>query len=157
MEKIYLNDILNIPKEELNKYKIRLLVKDPDKEEPLDQIIENEEKIKEWTAWKQEAKFELSRQYVISFVRIYTEGEEYWLYLGTYKVEKREEYKNKRGVGYDLTLIKEHEKYVKRLVVKYKNRVQNIKPYAENIIANMEVLKIMSEEELKNFICTKRL
>ncbi len=157
MEKIYLNDILNIPKEELNKYKIRLLVKDPDKEEPLDQIIENEEKIKEWTAWKQEAKFELSRQYVISFVRIYTEGEEYWLYLGTYEVEKREEYKNKRGVGYDLSIIKEHEKYIKRLVVKYKNQAQNIKLYAENIIDNMEVLKIMSEEELKDFTRTKKL
>ncbi|MBP3800654.1 MAG: hypothetical protein J6I85_01265 [Clostridia bacterium] len=157
MEKIYLNDILNIPVKNVNEYKIRFLIKDPDNEEPLDQILDNDNKIVEWTGWKQGAKFELTRKYVISFVRIYTEGKEYWLYLGTYDVEKREDYKSKVGQGYDLKKVKEHEKYIKRLVVKYKNKIQNTKPNLENIINDIEVYKIMSEEEVKDFYKIKRL
>ena len=67
METILLNEILHIPNEMLNDYKVKLNMYNGE-EQPLDVFVRSREELKIWIAWKG-TKNDLSTKYVIALVR----------------------------------------------------------------------------------------
>lgn len=144
MSEIFLNDILNIPEEEIINYKIKFNMNNGE-EEPLNVMNRNMNEFLGWVAWRSGSD-DLSRKYVIALVRYYTVSADQWVFAGTYKVSKKENYNEiTNGVAYDLEAVKEHEKYVGKLIVEYKNSTIQIKRYAENCINEIRVVEILKK------------
>lgn len=147
MDEIFLNNILNISRDYIYQYKIKFHVYNVNsKKEPLSVMSRNFDDLKDWIAWKND-KDDLPRKYVIAFVRYYTSSAEQWIFAGTYKVIKKADFSSiKNDVGYDLELLKEHEKFIGKLVVEFKNNTQQLKRNAENIIDNIRVVEILKKK-----------
>lgn len=74
---ILLKDILNLNEDDYNEICIDFN-KSVNGIEPLDIMMDNYQNISKWFAHKSN-KNTLSRKYAMSFVRLYTEGNQYWL------------------------------------------------------------------------------
>ena len=144
MNKILLNDILKISKEDIKKYKIKFNINNG-YEEPLVVMSESRKKICDWIGWKK-SKDDLSRPKVIAFVRYYTVSDEQWIFAGIYDVEKKDNFNEiQECVGYELKPVEEYENLYGRLVVKYKNNTQQLKRDAEKVINEIEVVELLKK------------
>ena len=136
--------ILGIPEDAYSYYKIRFLTRDKEGDEPLD-ILENDEKgmddiVENWLGWKWKND-SLNRERVIGFVRDYKNGKNNWIYLGTYRVHKKDNFESKqKEPGYDLDLIDKSTKMIGSLVVKFDKEAQtntyNLETIYDRIIKN---------------------
>lgn len=144
MNEILLNDILKIPENEIQNYKVKFMVNNG-YDEPLTTMTTNYKWLLAWIGWKGE-KDDLTRPRVISFVRYYTVSYEQWIFAGIYEVSKKPNfYDIKNNVGYDLTIVPEYQNLYGRLVVSYKNTTQQLKRNAENVLADMQVVEILKK------------
>ena len=144
MKEILLNDILNIPENEIQNYKIRFMVSNS-YDEPLVVMSRNFNWLLNWIAWKGDNDA-LSRQRVIAFVRYYTVSYEQWVFAGIYEVSKKANfYEITNNVGYDLTPVSDYQNLIGRLIVEYKNTTQQLKRNAENVLADMKVVEILKK------------
>ena len=145
MNEILLNDILKIPEEEIENYKIRFMINNGHIE-PLTIMIQNPKELLDWIAWKSD-KDDLSRKKVITFVRYYTKSQDQWIFTGIYKVNKKDNFdKIKNGVGYDIVPIEKYQKLYGKLIVKYKNDTQQLKRNAENVLNDIKIVEILNEQ-----------
>lgn len=145
MSEILLNDILKIPEEEIENYKIRFMINNGHIE-PLTIMIQNPKELLDWIAWKSD-KDDLSRKKVITFVRYYTKSQDQWIFTGIYKVNKKDNFdKIKNGVGYDIVPIEKYQKLYGKLIVKYKNDTQQLKRNAENVLNDIKIVEILNEQ-----------
>ena len=145
MNEILLNDILKIPENEIDNYKVRFMINNG-YIEPLTIMIQNPKELLDWIAWKSD-KDDLSRKKVITFVRYYTKSQDQWIFTGIYKVNKKDNFdKIKNGVGYDIVPIKEYQKLYGKLIVKYKNDTQQLKRNAEKVLNDIEIVEILNEQ-----------
>ena len=145
MSEILLNDILKIPENEIKNYKIRFMVNNG-YIEPLTIMTQNSNELLDWIAWKSEKDY-LSRERVITFVRYYIQSPDQWIFTGIYEVNKKSNFaKIKNSVGYDLVPVKDYHKLYGKLIVKYKNNTQQLKRNAENVINNIEIVRILKEQ-----------
>ena len=144
MREILLNDILKIPENEIQDYKVKFNVNNG-YIEPLLVMARSYDEISNWIAWKKE-KDDLPRSKVIGFVRYYTVSQEQWIFAGSYEVKKKNNfYEIKEGVGYDLTPIPEYQNLYGRLVVEYKNTTQQLKRNAENVLNDIKVVELLKK------------
>lgn len=145
MREILLNDILKIPEEEIENYKIRFMINNGHIE-PLTIMVQNPKELLDWIAWKSD-KDDLSRKKVITFVRYYTKSQDQWIFTGIYKVNKKDSFdKIKNGVGYDIVPIEKYQKLYGKLIVKYKNDTQQLKRNAENVLNDIKIVEILNEQ-----------
>ena len=145
MSEILLNDILKIPEEEIENYKIRFMINNGHIE-PLTIMVQNPKELLDWIAWKSD-KDDLSRKKVITFVRYYTKSQDQWIFTGIYKVNKKDNFdKIKNGVGYDIVPIEKYQKLYGKLIVKYKNDTQQLKRNAENVLNDIKIVEILNEQ-----------
>lgn len=144
MSEILLNDILKIPENEIQDYKVKFNVNNG-YIEPLLVMTRSYDEICNWIAWKKE-KDDLPRPKVIGFVRYYTVSQEQWIFAGVYEVKKKKNfYEIKEDVGYDLTPIPEYQNLYGRLVVEYKNTTQQLKRNAENVLNDIKVVELLKK------------
>ena len=144
MSEILLNDILKIPENEIQDYKVKFNVNNG-YIEPLLVMARSYDEISNWIAWKKE-KDDLPRPKVIGFVRYYTVSQEQWIFAGVYEVKKKNNfYEIKEGVGYDLVPIPEYQNLYGRLVVEYKNTTQQLKRNAENVLNDIKVVELLKK------------
>ena len=144
MSEILLNDILKIPENQIQDYKVKFNVNNG-YTEPLLVMTRSYDEICNWIAWKKE-KDDLPRPKVIGFVRYYTVSQEQWIFAGAYEVNKKSNFNEiKEGVGYDLTPIPEYQNLYGRLVVEYKNTTQQLKRNAENVLNDIKVVELLKK------------
>ena len=140
---ILLNDILNL--KDLGNTKIRfvasnritdpiLLFKD-NPQQLLSWLLRNKENTKNTTP----IKVFKEGQIAIGFVRI--EGDK-WLLFDIRRITRD---LDKRDDGYESERLEEYEKYLGRLIVGYKNEVQQMVKKAESVIDNCSVLQILED------------
>lgn len=144
MSEIMLNDILKIPENEIQNYKIKFNVYNG-YEEPLMVMSRSYDEICGWIGWKRE-KDDLSRPKVMAFVRYYTVSPEQWIFAGIYEVTKKANFDEiHEDVGYDLTPVPEYQNLYGRLVVEYKNNTQQLKRNAENVLNDIKVVELLKK------------
>lgn len=144
MSEILLNNILKIPENEIQNYKVKFNVYNG-YEEPLMVMSRSYEEICDWIAWKKE-KDDLPRPRVIAFVRYYTVSQEQWIFAGAYEVIKKSNfYDIQNNVGYDLIPVPEYQNLYGRLVVEYKNTTQQLKRNAENVLNEIKVVELLKK------------
>ena len=139
-KKVYSYEILErlgIPDNEIMNYKVRLLVQNSDGSDPL-KIFKQNNSIQEWVAWKYDQDI-LNRPRVISFVKNYEVGNDYWLYVGTYEVTKKDNFNSlKNCVGYDVKSVG-NVKDIGLLNIKFKNDSQQMIRNLENVVVSFSI------------------
>ena len=142
MDKIFLNDILGL--ENIENVKIRFNIKnDTDwdpiahfKDDNVDRLLEGQY----WNYKKQKSYRE--GQLTIGFIRI-NDKDDLWLLFHVGKVTK--DLDVFEGVGYEYEELAEYKKYIGRLIIRYKNRSQNMVRRASSVIDECEVDRILED------------
>jgi len=142
MNKIKLNDILKL--ENLDKVKIRLNLMFKQNWNPIE-IFKNGDiqTMLDGQYWNYEKRksYKLG-QTTIGLVKIKPK-EDYWLLFHIGKVTK--DLNNYNNVGFEYVNLSEYDKYIGRLIVKYKNNSQNMIRNAESIIDDCEIAQILPD------------
>lgn len=135
---ILLNDILKI--DDISNVKIRLNKSGKDDWDPLrlfhDSNIDDLLKGQYWNYSKNKSFKE--GQITIGLIRL---EDDLWLLFHVGKVVKDLDIFN--GMGYEYQTLQEYEKYFGRLIVRYKNRSQNMVRNAESIINDCTIEEIL--------------
>ena len=138
MEKLLLNDLLHLPKEELSKTRIKLNVYNGH-ENPLNVFKNNPTKILEWNYWNNHTYY--VGQTAICLVRL---DYDKWLlcHIGKITGVKTDIQKNS-GIGYDFVEDSRFKCLYGRLVVKYYNTTRSMFRKANGFIDKLEVSEIL--------------
>lgn len=142
MESIKLNDVLQL--DNLNNVKIRFNLMFEENWNPIE-LFKNGEisKMLEGQYWNynQKKSYKVG-QITFGFVKI-NKKEDFWLLFHIGQVTKDLNIKN--GVGYEYKALPEYQKFVGRLIVKYKNRVQTMIRNADSVIDDCYVSQILPD------------
>jgi hypothetical protein len=138
---ILLNDILNFSDSELKNIKIRFNQSNNNDFEPVKLFKEKDEGLYNGQFWNySKAKSFQVGQIAIGFIRIEYDK---WLLFDISEITKDlEKYDD---VGYDYRTLDEYKKYFGRLIVRYKNKSQNMIRKAESVINDCEVFEIIND------------
>lgn len=139
-EKILLNDVLRL--DDLANTKIRFNLMFDGNWNPIELFENNEEKTlldgQYWNYSKRKSFVE--GQTTVGFIKISSSTDE-WLLFHIGRVTKDLNVQN--GVGYEFETIAKYNKYCGRLVVRFKNKSQNMVRKAESVINECEVVKLL--------------
>lgn len=140
MAKIHLTEILNLP--DLERTKIRFVLKAPDQSDPLE-IFKNgqEEMLLQHHYYNYEKKSYKVGQTTIGFIRV---KDDRWLLFHVGRVTKDLNQLNSH-FGYEFDSLKEYDKYLGRLLIKFKNDTQQLIRNANSVIDKIEVYQILPE------------
>lgn len=144
IEKILLNDLLNLSDEEIQRTKIKFNILEKEtNSHPMDIFLDNPEDINDgWLFWRNKYRnFEIN-QIAISFVQL-KENSDSWL-LTTIKTVS-EELNIKKGINYKGTEIVNLKKYFGRVIFKYKKSKRVMVPFIKNIINEIEVEQVLPD------------
>lgn len=140
--KILLNDILRL--ETLENVKIRFNLMFDDIWDPIEFFKNNEHEVllngHYWNYAKK--KSYKNGEITIGFIRINKEDDT-WLLFHVGKITRDLNVLN--GMGYEYESLKEYEKYFGRLIIKFKNTVQTLIRYADPVINECEVVKLLPD------------
>lgn len=117
MDKIKLNTILRIPKEDFHNYKLHLASSNGE-EEPLDLCVSEGWEEFSWNRWNKD-KDDFNRKYIFTLIKHYTKADK-WFFGGVFKVISRDNRKNANG--YKIKLQDFHKELIGRLVIDFKRR-----------------------------------
>ena len=135
---ILLNDILNL--KDLENTKIRFLPKNRI-QDPLDAFKRDRKELFKSQFWNYSNKKAFRPgQTAIGFVKI---EKDKWLLFDISKINNDLNIFN--GVGYEYEQINEFEKYFGRVVIEYKNKVQQMCRKADSVIRDCKVLQILED------------
>lgn len=95
-----------------------------------------------WQYWNSRKKSFSVGQTTIGFVRI-KPNEDLWLLFHVGKIVK--DYNLLQSVGWEWVNLNQYDKYLGRLVVRYKNRSQNMIRWANSVINEIEVHQILPD------------
>ncbi|WP_172919691.1 GIY-YIG nuclease family protein [Capnocytophaga canis] len=141
MNEIKLNDILQIPIEDLKRTKIRLIIMVDKNWNPIEMFQDKKtESLLEGQYWNYSKNVYQEGEITIGLVRI---KDDKWLLFHIGKVTKKLDIYD--GVGYEYEDLKEYQKYVGRLIVEYKNTSQTLVRRAESIINDCKVSQILPD------------
>ena len=112
--------ILDIDIGKLTDYKLHLAV-DSGKGQPLDDYIKDNagpEEGSRWRGWQESyrGRDRWKRRYILSFMQVYPEGRDIWLFGGIFEVLERP---NKEKNWYVVKLTEQGKEYIGRLKIKY--------------------------------------
>ena len=134
---ILINDILNL--KNLENTKIRFVVPYLTVD-PIDFFKNDRKELLNWLFWNYGKKEFKVGQTAIGFVKI---EKDKWLLFDISKINNDLNIFN--GVGYEYEQIKEFEKYFGRVVIEYKNKVQNLIRKADSVINDCKVHQILED------------
>ncbi len=140
--KILLNDILNI--KTLENVKIRFNLMFDDNWNPIENFKNNQHEVLlrgQYWNYKQKKSYK-DGEITIGFIRLSKEDDS-WLLFHIGKITK--DLNVLDGVGYEYETLSEFEKYFGRLIIKFKNSVQAMIRYADSVISECEVIKILPD------------
>ena len=142
MKRIQLNEILNFKLPDLENTKIRFVLKAPDQADPLE-IFKNkqEEKLLQHHYYNYKNKSYKVGQTTIGFLRI---KEDLWLLFHVGRITKDLD-KLESHDGYEYEPLTEYDKYLGRLIVKYKNDTQQLIRNATSVLDKIEVSQILPD------------
>lgn len=134
---ILLNDVLNI--EDLDNVKIRFVLTNRIVD-PLELFKSDKDSLMNWQFWNYSKKLFREGEIAIGFVKV---EKDKWLLFDISRVTKDLNISN--GVGYEYEPIKEFEKYLGRVTIEYKNKVQTMVRKANGVIGDCRVLQILED------------
>jgi hypothetical protein len=138
---ILLNDILCLSQSELVNTKIRFNKNNNNDYNPLELFKEKDIGLYNGQFWNyKKVKSFHEGQIAIGFLKLDIDK---WLLFDISKIEK--DLNIYEGVGYEYKTIKEYEKYFGRLIIKFKNKSQNLIRKAQNVIDECEIFEIISD------------
>jgi hypothetical protein len=140
--KILLNEILKL--DNLNNVKIRFNLMFEDNWNPIE-IFKNDasDVLLEGQYWNyKKNKSYKDGQITLGFIRI-NSNEDLWLLFHAGKITK--DLNHFDGVGYEHEILPEYQKYFGRLIIKFKNKTQNMIRLAKSVINNCEVVQILPD------------
>ena len=145
MAEINLARILDIG--ELDDYKLHLAM-DSGEGQPLDDYIKDNAgpgKVGDrWTGWQEYRKKNdrwKNCKYILSFIRVYPEGNDIWLFGGIF--EKLDP--DKGSKGYKIEKTEQGREYRGRLKISYHNRKRNVYRKLETVYSELKVHELLSE------------
>lgn len=137
---ILLNDILKISKLDLQNTKIRFN-QSMGNNSPIKLFKENSEKLYEGQFWNySKTKSFKDGQIAIGFIKLENDK---WLLFDISRVTK--DLNKFDGVGYEYEHLKEYEKYFGRVIIKFKNKSQNLIRKAISVIDECEIYEIIND------------
>lgn len=135
---INLNDILNI--KNLDNVKIRFNQSNGTSD-PISIFKKNRDELLHWQFWNYSKKRSFYEgQIAVGFVKV--EGDR-WLLFDISRVTK--DLNKFQAVGYEYEALKEYEKYCGRIIIKFKNKSQNLVRKAHSVINDCKVLQILED------------
>ena len=139
MDKIKLNDILNLT--DLENVKIRFLLMVGGNWDMVE-IFKTKDfkRLLNGHYWNYKNKSYKNGQVTIGFIRI---KDDLWLLFHVGKITKDLNVTN--GVGYEYETLTEYEKYFGRLIVRYKNQTQNMIRLADSLIDELVIEQILPD------------
>jgi hypothetical protein len=142
MKSIKLNDILKL--ENLNNVKIRFNLMFEDNWNPIETFKNNEiDTLLRGQYWNyNKNKSYKTGQITVGLIRIKS-NENLWLLFHIGKISKDLNILN--GVGYQYETLTEYEKYFGRLIVRFKNKSQNMVRRAESVIEDCSIAQILPD------------
>lgn len=142
MNPIKLNDILNF--DNLNNVKIRFNLMFKGNWNPIEMFKNNEMTTILNGHYHNYSKNKSYRegQVTVGFIKIKS-NENLWLLFHIGRVTKDLNVQN--GVGYEYEVLSEYEKYFGRIIVRFKNKSQNMVRKAESVIDECEIAQILPD------------
>ena len=141
-KKILLNEILKL--DDLENVKIRFNLMFDDNWNPIEIFKKDDfDVLLEGQYWnyKKNKSYKYG-QITLGFIRI-NNNDELWLLFHVGKITK--DLNKLGGVGYEYEILSQYEKYFGRLIIKFKNKSQNMIRYANSVINDCEVVQILPD------------
>lgn len=137
---ILLNDILGLTEEEVKNTKIRFNKGNADFD-PITAFKEEKQRLFDGHFWNpSRSKSYREGQIVIGFILL---SDDKWLLFDISRVTR--DLDVYYGAGYEYETLNEFSKYFGRLIIKYKNKAQNLVRKAESVIEECEIYEIISD------------
>nr|WP_321466398.1 GIY-YIG nuclease family protein [uncultured Desulfobulbus sp.] len=136
---ILINDLLGFS--DFSNLKVRF-VKSHESSDPLDLFKLQRDELYSWLLWNYHKKKSFKEgDFVIGFVKI---GADKWILFDVCKITKDLDILD--NVGYERIALNEYDKYIGRVIIKYKNKSQNLVRNASSVINDCIVHQILDEE-----------
>ena len=140
-EKILLNDILNIPQDEIPNTRVKFNIHNG-YSDPLELYKANPEEVNtKWFLWHDSRRYFRRGQLAICFLRISADT---WLLTTVKRIIKEIDIEN--GVGYEAEEVEAYKKYFGRILVKYHNTYKSMGRTFESLKDDLEVLEILNDQ-----------
>lgn len=143
MNKILLNDILNIDCQDVENTRIKFNIYNGHTD-PLELYKENPEQVNTtWFLWHDSRRYFHSGQIAICFLRVSTDT---WLLTTIKRITKELDVGTDGGVGYEAEELEIYKKYFGRILVKYHNSYKAMGRTFESVMNDLEVLEILNDK-----------
>jgi len=141
-DKILLNEILKLS--ELNNVKIRFNIMFSDNWNPIEIFKNNDfDTLLRGQYWNyNKTKSYKNNQITLGFVRM-NSNEDLWLLFHVGKITK--DLNKFNNIGYAYEVLHEYEKYFGRLIIRFKNKSQNMIRLATSVMDDCEVVQILPD------------
>lgn len=141
MAKIMLNDLLHFDAAEVPNVRVKFNISNG-YDDPLDLYKTNPDEVNvTWFLWHDDRRYFNVGQTAICLLKL--RGDQ-WLLTTIKKITRLLDVTD--GVGYDADEVKEYEQYFGRLVVEYHNLCRTMGRKYENVMDELEVVEILSEQ-----------
>lgn len=141
MAKIMLNDLLHFDAAEVPNVRVKFNISNG-YDDPLDLYKTNPDEVNvTWFLWHDDRRYFNVGQTAICLLKL--RGDQ-WLLTTIKKITRLLDVTD--GVGYDADEVKEYEQYFGRLVVEYHNPCRTMGRKYENVMDELEVVEILSEQ-----------
>ncbi len=141
MAKIMLNDLLHFDAAEVPNVRVKFNIYNG-YDDPLDLYKTNPDEVNvTWFLWHDDRRYFNVGQTAICLLKL--RGDQ-WLLTTIKKITRLLDVTD--GVGYDADEVKEYEQYFGRLVVEYHNPCRTMGRKYENVMDELEVVEILSEQ-----------
>ena len=139
MDKILINDLLNIPDSDIGNTRLKLNVFNGNTD-PLEEYKRDPDKINiEWFLWHNQRRYFHTGQIAICLLYLYDDK---WLLTTIKRITKEIDVVD--DVGFEAEEIEEYRKYYSRLVLKYHNTKRGMGRTYESMMEELEVIEILS-------------
>ena len=139
MDKILINDLLNIPDSDIGNTRLKLNVFNGNTD-PLEEYKKDPDKINiEWFLWHNQRRYFHTGQIAICLLYLYDDK---WLLTTIKRITKELDVVD--DVGFEAEEIEEYRKYYGRLVLKYHNTKRGMGRTYESMMDELEVIEILS-------------
>ncbi|WP_286819697.1 GIY-YIG nuclease family protein [Desulfobacter sp. UBA2225] len=140
---IFINDLLHF--DNFDNLKIRF-VKSYKNDDPIEKFNHNPETLLNWQFWNYNKKKSFKEgEIAIGFVRV---DDDKWLLFDISRVTKDLNIFN--GVGYEYETLDKYAQFFGRVIIRYKNRGQNLIRKAESVIHECKVAQILEDRYQDN-------